>query len=121
MLPQRLTTDRLRRLQKIGGLQGPIDDAFTDSFLCVRGSGSTWHPATKQFADAEFSRFRAEWDRYFRGALPVKNDVEVSDEDIATKNLILFGDPSSNSLIAQVLPSLPQVDQGKTSTRGTGF
>jgi len=31
----------------------------------------------------------------------------VSDADIKNKNLILFGDPSSNSLIAKVLPKLP--------------
>ena len=42
-----------------------------------------------------------------RGDLPVKADTEVTTEDIAAKHLILFGDPSSNSLIEQVLPRLP--------------
>jgi hypothetical protein len=27
------------------GLQGPIDDAFTGSFLCVRGTEAPWSPA----------------------------------------------------------------------------
>src|SRR5262249_31743925 len=31
----------------------------------------------------------------------------VTDEDLRTKNLILFGDPGSNRLIARVLPRLP--------------
>ena len=31
----------------------------------------------------------------------------MTDEDIAGKHLILFGDPASNSLIAQVLDGLP--------------
>ena len=35
------------------------------------------------------------------GKLPVKTDKEVTEDDIKTKNLILFGDPSSNSLIAR--------------------
>src|SRR5262249_25090823 len=45
-LPERLGTERLRRPQKTSGLTGPIDDAFTTSFLCVRGTGEPWHPAT---------------------------------------------------------------------------
>ena len=31
----------------------------------------------------------------------------MTNEDIATKNLILFGDPASNSIIAQVADRLP--------------
>lgn len=33
--------------------------------------------------------------------------MDITNEDIASKHLILFGDPASNSLITQVLPSLP--------------
>lgn len=106
-LPQRLVVDRLRRLQKTTGLQGPIDDAFTGPFLCVRGTGKAWNPAVQAYADADLKRFREEWDKYLRGDLPVKNDDEITDDDIASKNLILFGDPSSNALIGQVLDRLP--------------
>ncbi len=42
-----------------------------------------------------------------RGILPVKKDTEVSDEDMKNKNLILFGDPGSNSLIAKVMSKMP--------------
>jgi hypothetical protein len=107
VLPQRIFTDRARRPQKVTGLTGPIDDAFTDSFLCVRGTGKTWHEATAKHADANVKRFAYEWSRYFRGELPVKDDVDITNEDISTRHLILFGDPSSNSLIAQVLDGLP--------------
>jgi pimeloyl-ACP methyl ester carboxylesterase len=106
-LPQKLVTDRLRQVQKISGLQGPIDDAFTDGFICVRGTGKAWHPATEKYAEANLRRFQEEWDKYLRAELPIKDDVEISDEDIATKHLILFGDPGSNSLIAHVLDGLP--------------
>jgi hypothetical protein len=106
-LPERIVTDRLRTLQKTIGLQGPIDDAFTGPFLCVRGTKEAWHNATLQYADAELTRFTEEWSKYLRGDLPVKDDNAVSPEDIATKHLILFGDPASNSLIAQALPRLP--------------
>jgi dienelactone hydrolase len=106
-LPQRLMTQRLRVPQKIAGLQGPIDDAFTMPFLCVRGRGPAWHEATARHADACLERFQKEWSRYFRGELPVKDDVDVTPQDIAGRHLILFGDPSSNALIEQVLPGLP--------------
>jgi dienelactone hydrolase len=107
VLPERLFTDRQRRLAKLTGLQGPIDDAFSESFLCVRGTGKPWHEEPRKFADEELNRFATEWDRFMRGELPIKDDVDVNSEDLATHHLILFGDPSSNSLIAQVLDGLP--------------
>lgn len=89
------------------GLQGPIDDAFTSPFLCVRGTGKPWNAAVQAYADASLRRFTDEWHHYFRGELPVKDDVSVTEEDVRTRNLILFGDPGSNSWIAKVLPKLP--------------
>lgn len=89
------------------GIQGPIDDAFTTSFLCVRGTGKPWHPNVQAWADAALTRFAHEWDMYFRGTLPLKDDRDVTPEDLRTKNLILFGDPGSNAWIGRVLPKLP--------------
>jgi hypothetical protein len=85
----------------------PIDYAFAGRFLCVRGTGRPWNPAVEAWADSSLKRFADEWARYFRGDLPVKDDKDVTDKDIAGYNLILFGDPGSNSLIARVLPTLP--------------
>jgi poly(3-hydroxybutyrate) depolymerase len=89
------------------GLQGPIDDAFARPFLCVRGTGKTWNPAVGAWADANLKRFTYEWRRHYQGYLPVKNDTEVTDEDLRRSNLILFGDPGSNPWISKVLPHLP--------------
>lgn len=89
------------------GVQGPIDDAFATPFLCVRGTGKAWNPAVQAWSDANLKRFAYEWHRYFRGELPVKDDTAVTDDDIKRCNLILFGDPGSNTLIARVLPKLP--------------
>jgi dienelactone hydrolase len=94
-------------IEKHYDLQGPIDDAFTDAFLCVRGMGTPWHEATGRYAAGALDRFGMEWDKYLRGTLPIKDDTAVTEDDIRGKNLILFGDPSSNRLIAQVLPKLP--------------
>jgi dienelactone hydrolase len=107
VLPQTLLTRAARQPRKVGGLQGPIDDAFTAPFLCVRGTEPGWHPATDKYAEANLKRFQDEWGKYWRGPLPVKDDVDVTTKDIAEKHLILFGDPASNTLIAEVLDDLP--------------
>lgn len=89
------------------GVQGPIDDAFASPFLCVRGTGTPWNPAVGAWADASLRRFAYEFARYMRGDVPVKNDTEVTEADVRTKHLILFGDPGSNPWIAKALPKLP--------------
>jgi hypothetical protein len=89
------------------GMQGPIDDAFTTPFLCVRGTGKPWSPAVQAWADASLRRFAYEWRRYFRGDLPIKDDIEVTQADQRRCNLVLFGDPGSNRWIGKVLPKLP--------------
>jgi hypothetical protein len=89
------------------GLTGPIDDAFTTRFLCVRGTGLAWNERAQAYCETALQRFAYEWQRYFRGELPVKDDTAVTDDDVKTCNLILFGDPGNNSWIAKVLPKLP--------------
>ena len=42
-----------------------------------------------------------------RGDARQKAASEVTEQDIANCNLVLFGDPSSNALIQRVLPKLP--------------
>ncbi|MCE9530143.1 MAG: hypothetical protein K8T89_03250 [Planctomycetes bacterium] len=94
-------------LVKEPGSQGPIDDAFTTAFLCVKGSGTAWNDGLNKAAEAQLQRFEREWDKWMRGKLVIKTDKEVTEEDIKNKNLILFGDPGSNTLIAKTLPKLP--------------
>ena len=95
------------RGEKQPGLQGPIDDAFTGSFLCVKGTGKPWNPKVQAWSEARLERFASEWSRYLRGDLRIKNDVDVTEQDIEENHLILFGDPGSNRWIAQTLRELP--------------
>jgi hypothetical protein len=94
-------------LRKRHGLQGPIDDAFLEPFLCVRPTGQPLNPAAGEHARREIERFSRNFAKYFRGEAPVKDDTAVTASDIASHNLILFGDPGSNRLIAKALPKLP--------------
>lgn len=94
-------------LRKRHGLQGPIDDAFMDSFLMVRPTGRPWHETTAAWAAAELTHATNHWRRHFRGDAPVKDDAAVTDEDLAAHHLVLWGDPGSNRLLARLVDRLP--------------
>ena len=94
-------------LQKVHGLQGPVDDAFMDAFLCVRPTGSAWSPVAQEWATKALDVFSANFAKWLRGDVRVKDDKAVAASDIADYNLILFGDPGSNSVMSKVVGKLP--------------
>jgi dienelactone hydrolase len=94
-------------LRKRPGLQGPIDDAFMDRFLMVRPTGRPMNETVGAWAAAEMAHAIEHWRRQFRGEAPVKDDTAVTEEEIATSNLVLWGDPRSNHLLARIAPKLP--------------
>jgi hypothetical protein len=89
------------------GSQGPIDDAFMDRFLVVRPTAKAWNQAVADWADTALKHFVADWRAQFRGDLRIKDDTEVTDADLADSNLILWGDPGSNRLLARIVRRLP--------------
>ncbi len=89
------------------GLQGPIDDAFMDSFVFVRPTGSSRHETVAKWVDQEFSHAKEHWRRHFRGEARVTVDSAVSDAEIASSNLILWGDPDSNAVLKRIADKLP--------------
>ena len=94
-------------LVKRNGLQGPIDDAFMDSFLVVRPTGKSANEKIEAWAASELAHFTNEWRRHFRGDARVKDDVAVTDADVAAHHLIVWGDPDSNALLAKLKDKLP--------------
>jgi pimeloyl-ACP methyl ester carboxylesterase len=94
-------------LRKRHGLQGPIDDAFMDSFLMVRPTGKSLNEKVGAWTAAEMRHAREHWRRQFRGEAREKDDVEIRDADIADHNLVLWGDPSSNAVLAKIAAKLP--------------
>jgi len=90
------------------GLQGPIDDAFLDSFLMVEPTGKPLAPQpVTAWIKAEMAEAKYQWLMQFRGAARTKPDVHVSDEDLAEHNLILWGDPGSNAIYRRIARKLP--------------
>jgi dienelactone hydrolase len=93
--------------RKRHNLQGPIDDAFMLPFVCVRGTGTPWNDTQAAWANWTLERFAAEFDKYMRGKVPVVDDADVTAEMMFEKNIVLFGDPGSNSVLAKVVERLP--------------
>jgi hypothetical protein len=91
--------------RKRHGLQGPVDDAFVDSFLCVRPTGS----GTKatDYGLQALTIFQHDFSKWLRGDPRVKDDSAVPASDIENSNLILYGDPWSNRVIAKIVAKLP--------------
>lgn len=103
----RVATEDDGRLAKRHGLQGPIDDAFMDSFLMVRPTGQALNAKVGDWAAAEMRHATDHWRRQFRGEARIKDDKDVTEADTADHNLILWGDPSSNAYLARIADKLP--------------
>jgi hypothetical protein len=73
---------------------------------------------------AEFAMNDAlrEWRLQFRGEARVKDDTAINDADLANNNLVLWGDPHSNRLLARIAPKLPlHWDRFKISVPGNTY
>ncbi len=97
----------LHPLVKQPNLQGPIDDAFMSSFIMVKPTGQPLNAQAGLWAQAEMKEALFQWRRQFRGPAQVKDDGAISDEDIKNNNLILWGDPASNKVLAKIADKLP--------------
>jgi poly(3-hydroxybutyrate) depolymerase len=94
-------------LIKRGGLQGPIDDAFVGKFVVVGPESPASDAKVRRWIDFELGHFRDRWRALMRGDLPEKRADEVNSVDLAGANLILWGDPATNPLIAEMADRLP--------------
>jgi hypothetical protein len=84
-----------------------IDDAFLDSFLMVRPTGKPFHDRVGAWTRDELQHAREHWRKQFRGEARVKDDSAITDADIAKHNLVLWGDPGSNKVLARLADRLP--------------
>ena len=74
-----------------------------DSFVMVRPTGQPLNAAVGQWVKTEMAEAAFHWRRYFRGEPRVKDDSAITDADIWDSNLVLWGDPSSNKLLARIV------------------
>ncbi len=99
--------EKPRGIAKQHGLQGPIDDAFMNSFVMVKPSGEPVNAKVGAWAEQEMKYAVTHWRKQFRGDAPVKQDTEITEADIKNSNLVLWGDPKSNAVLAKIADRLP--------------
>jgi hypothetical protein len=103
-------------LAKRHGLQGPIDDAFMDSFIMVFPTGRPMNDQVGAWTATERGHAVEHWRRQFRGEPRIKDDHDVTPEDMAANHLILWGDPQRNEVIKRIADKLP-IKWGEQSIR----
>lgn len=108
-------------LRKRPGLQGPIDDAFLDSFVFVRPTGKFASLDVEAWVDREMNRAVREWRRQFRGDVRIVDDSAVTEEMMSASNVVLWGDPSSNAVLGRMLDRLPIVWREKVQVGDRTF
>lgn len=82
--------------------RGPIVEAVNSRHIYVYAASD---PQTRRYAETA-----AAWSGVHTRlnlALPAKSDLEIHDDDLAGANLVLFGTPQSNRLIARFAAQLP--------------
>ena len=73
----------------------------------VRPTGKGLNEKIGSWAATELAHATNHWRQQFRGLARVKDDADITQEDIAAHNLVLWGDPASNKLLAQIADKLP--------------
>ena len=94
-------------LAKRHGLQGPIDDALMEPFVFVRPTGQPMNAKVGEFVEKEMKHAAVHWRKQFRGDAPTKDDKDITADDNMKTNLILWGDPKSNVVLAKIADKLP--------------
>jgi hypothetical protein len=90
------------------GLTGPIDDAFDNRFLVVIPTGKSKNARFQEWQESELAHFVNRWRALMRGQVRMKKDSEVTEEDLeAHRNLIVWGDPDSNQILAKLIGNTP--------------
>lgn len=116
------TWGELDGLRKKPGLQGPIDDAFMSRFVVVPPDETPAHPLVAQWVDFELNHFRNRWQELMRGKVIESDSGDLDSDDMVESNLILWGDPASNRMIAEIIDKLPiEWDKDSFTFRGKTY
>jgi hypothetical protein len=83
-----------------------MDDAYMSRFLVVTPNKSN-NPLIQNWIDFELDHLRKRWKELYRATLPECKANELTQDQIKTHNLILWGTPDSNPWIAKSMPHLP--------------
>ena len=91
--------------RKLPGLCGPVKDAFNRRFLLVYGTAGD--KETTQANRRAAARLLRDWERFAQGSPRPMADTAVTAAEMARSNLVLFGTPKSNAVLARIAAKLP--------------
>ncbi len=98
--------ERPRTVEKNVAVGGAVEHAFMSRFLLV--CGTKGDRRTNEVNRRMTEQMAEKWRRWGRDQRArVKMDWEVTDQDIAESNLICYGGPDSNRIVARVNDRLP--------------
>jgi hypothetical protein len=100
-----LAESKATPLRKKPSLCGPIKDAFNARFHLVYGTAGDKEATDRNRTLAR--QVQKEWYSFAKGFRNVVPDTSVTDAEMARSNLILFGTPKTNALLARMAPKLP--------------
>ena len=84
---------------------GPAHDVLNFPFVLVRGTAGNAQENT--VCEALTTRFAHDWKGYAEGEARIIRDVDVTDELMRGRGLVLFGWPRLNTVTARIKKSLP--------------
>jgi len=99
------TTAMESGLVKTNATCGPMQDVYNSGFMLVLGT--TGSKKESSILQQEAASFSDQWEDWQHASCRMKKDFEVTEEDQARFNLILFGGPNSNSVTRRMAPYLP--------------
>lgn len=97
--------DERTALRKRPGLCGPVEEAFDTPFIVVQGTAGN-ETQNAQLASS-VQRWVEEWGAFGDGRPRITTDEALTHEQIAAYNLVLFGTPQTNRILARAAPELP--------------
>ena len=98
--------ERAEGMRKRPGLEGPIEDAMRSRFIVVYGAQGE-DDLENEIVRREALALQEQWRIRFGYPCMLKADAEVTENDIQDANLICYGRPDQNSVVARAAPGLP--------------
>jgi hypothetical protein len=90
---------------KEAGYEGPVSEVFSTPFMVVKGTTTN---SPNAHIDSAIEHIKKSYRQQFHGAEPiVKNDCEMTEQEIKNYSLILVGNPESNAIWKKMESLLP--------------
>ena len=102
------------------GLSGPLWDVYSDRCLLIYGTNSRDRSLIRASKKCAESFCSTAW--MSKANFKIVPDKEVSTKDLAESNIVLFGNPETNTVLARIMDKLPIRAEGReVEVRNTKF